>query len=103
MLCQNTCDVPFGITAMVSPEVLCCRVQLAERSTSTNKHEVVQAFRPANGHVRPVCRADLKVCTTSGVILSNTVLLRQLQLPKPPRGAAEHGVSIGAAKCRDVV
>jgi hypothetical protein len=36
MLCQNTCDVPFGMTAIVVPDGLCWRAQLAETRSKSN-------------------------------------------------------------------
>ena len=35
MLCQNTCDVPFGMTAIVIPDGLCWRAQLAHNSSNS--------------------------------------------------------------------
>ncbi len=36
MLCQNTCDVPFGMTAIVIPDGLCWRAQLAHNSSNSS-------------------------------------------------------------------
>src|SRR5262245_32927926 len=83
MLCQKTCEVPFGITAIVGPLVL----RGVHATSTASRQNVAQGFSPAT-------TAALKRCATYCPTRHP-----QLQVPEPDCVSAEHGVAF--VRCAD--
>src|SRR5580765_990341 len=95
MLCQNTCEVPFGITAIVVVPLVSGRLHAvaARAATTSRRHDVLPRRTRSPPRTPGILLSALSAVSAVDNFFISSCRGRHVQVPEPLRVAAEHRVA----------